>query len=239
MICQCSFQKSKKCSGTPPALPTDCVEEGSNAGPTSQCDLSQFSTNGPTICNNYTLNQIGNFIVGTDRKAFATQILPTSPSFIISTMITLSPSIYPNITVQNPYCLNFCRIYLDQYNYSESIKNSVKNRAGYLLQTHGKGNITVYLRIGPFANLPDSDTVTPLDFLPIIITSKTPPFGCTNASTAGVDGLVVSMIPLSNTGLYKISGTVKAEIFGWVVSGKTLKFFFPDMNQIRIYTVSS
>lgn len=96
------------------------------------------------------------------------------------------------------------------------------------MQTNGTGTITGYLSTGSFADLPDADTVTPLDLKQITLTSVNPTESCTAANISGVNGLVISLIPLSNTGiyigaehqheatshLYKIAGTVKADIFG-------------------------
>ena len=230
--CQNNSQNSEICTFNPPSQSVDCVQYTPTDLPSTQCDLSQFDTTNSTICNNYTLANIGNFIIGSDRRAFSTQILPSVPGSIPSTMITLSPTICPNNNVRNPYCLNFCRIYLDQHNYTEPMKNIVKNRAGYLLQTNTQGVIMNYLNTGLFANLPDADTVTPLDFRELTIGPINSPTNCNNAETANINGLVISLIPLSDVGLYKIAGTVKADIFGWLVSGITLRSFFPDSNKI-------
>jgi hypothetical protein len=230
--CQNNSQNSDICTYNLSRQSTDCVQYDPTHSASTQCNLTQFNTNNSTICNNYSLSDIGNFIIGSDRRAFSTQKLPSIPSSIPSTMITLSPVICPNNNVQNPYCLNFCRVYLDQYNYTEPIKNAVKNRAGYLLQTNTQDVITAYLSTGPFANLPDANTVTPLDFREITIQPVNSPISCTNADTAGINGLVISLIPLSDSGLYKIAGTVKADIFGWLISGNTLRSFFPNSNKI-------
>ena len=55
-----------------------------------------------------------------------------------------------------------------------------------------------------------------------------PPTDCSVAETIGANAIVLGLIPMNIPEIYKVAGIIQSDMFGWIISGRTLKTFFPN-----------
>jgi len=205
-----------------------CIFYPEKSKPSRNCDRTPYTDNkNVEVCTSYTHSEITNFLIGNNRKAFLPMSLIGMPISVTDVTVPLVSTGCPQkgtLWENNPFCIQFCRNLIDTIKYGdpEPGRDSVKNRSGFIL--------TVNSKFGYLGNssLPDQDTLTPLDFVEIehllvVSTSK-----CSTAEIIQTNALIVALIPTDKSNTYKLAGLLKADMFGWIVSGETLKTFFPD-----------
>ena len=183
------------------------------------CPFPGISKQFPTFKSLQTTVHEGLF--GADKKAFLHKNIVSPSAAINETSLYLTASQLPDSAIRHPFCINFGRAGYDNFTYSDSTTNLVKNRAAVIISD------CKYLSTGEWEPTQNIFVATPFNYKEITFSDE---------KNAPAMAAILYFIPTVKPNLYKVACRVGAYTDGFLLSGITTRKFIND--KARVYYVA-